>query len=587
MGLAYTIDSPIRVAQYGISSVISIIDDDLIEKMNAFYSEKFELPYQEITQKIQDYRAKRVTAYLNLVDNIVKVKFENFKTELAESKLALENFISMLPNKSEIKEGLQNLLDDGIAFKENIKNYLENNLKSGEIDVNIMTKVDKDNFENGVQLPTEFNDAHASLRGFANSSLSSSVVLSAGMNPRLYSYFESFEDFFPDENSFLKKKIILKVSDFRSAMIQGNFLAKKGLWVSEYRIESGLNCGGHAFATEGYLLGPIMEEFKTKKDQLIKSAHDLMVKALTIKEKFAPENPLELKITVQGGVGTSSEHDFLIDNYNVDAVGWGTPFLLVPEATSVDAATRELLMNAKEKDLYLSHISPLGIPFNTLKGTTNEFFKQKRIQDNKAGSSCPKKFLALSKEMGPEGICTASKKYQDVKLAELEATKDNYSEKTFENAKTKITEKSCLCVGLANASYLENDIKVKGQAQGVVICPGPNMAYFDQEVSLLEMTKHIYGNANVLSNNNRPNMFVKELKMYVDYLKNEIDTISQEVTANQIKKWNSFKSNLLEGIAYYQNLFTANTSENKKIQNALFFYKEDLTEFKIPELETA
>ena len=50
MGLAYTIDSPIRVAQYGISSVISIIDDDLIEKMNAFYSQKFELPYQEITQ---------------------------------------------------------------------------------------------------------------------------------------------------------------------------------------------------------------------------------------------------------------------------------------------------------------------------------------------------------------------------------------------------------------------------------------------------------------------------------------------------------------------------------------------------------
>jgi len=78
MGLAYTIDSPIRVANYGISSVISIIDDDLIEKMNAFYSEKFNLPYQEITQKIHDYRAERVTSYLNFVDKIVKEKFENF-----------------------------------------------------------------------------------------------------------------------------------------------------------------------------------------------------------------------------------------------------------------------------------------------------------------------------------------------------------------------------------------------------------------------------------------------------------------------------------------------------------------------------
>ena len=57
----------------------------------------------------------------------------------------------------------------------------------------------------------------------------------------------------------------------------------------------------------------------------------------------------------------------------------------------------------------------------SLKGTTNEFHKQKRIENDKAGSSCPKKYLALSKEFGAEGICTASKKYQDVKLQELEA----------------------------------------------------------------------------------------------------------------------------------------------------------------------
>ena len=124
MGLAYTIDSPIRVAQYGISSVVSIIDDDLIERMNAFYSEKFKIPYQEITEKIHDYRAERVTSYLNLMDTIVKDKFEKFKTELTESKQALENYISMLPNKSEIKKGLQDLIDDGIAFKDTIKNYL-------------------------------------------------------------------------------------------------------------------------------------------------------------------------------------------------------------------------------------------------------------------------------------------------------------------------------------------------------------------------------------------------------------------------------------------------------------------------------
>lgn len=590
MGLAYTIDSPIRVAQYGISSVISIADDELIEKMNTFYHQKFDIPYQEITQKMHDYRAERITSYLNLVDKIVKEKFENFKIELAESKLALESYIAMLPNKSEIKKGLQNLMEDGIAFKENIKSYLENNLSSGDIDVNIMTKLDKDNFIKDEQLPVAFNDAHAALRGFANSTLESSVVLSAGMNPRLYSYFENFPVFFPDANNNLKKKITLKVSDFRSAMIQGNFLAKKGLWVSEYRIESGLNCGGHAFATDGFLLGPILEEFKQKKDQLIQSAHDLMVKALGQKELHIPETPLDLKITVQGGVGTAEEHDFLLDQYNVDSVGWGSPFLLVPEATSVDKATRKLLMNAKEDDLYLSHISPLGIPFNTLRGTTNEMFKQKRIQDSKAGSSCPKKFLALNKDADGNAICTASKKYQDSKLQELEDKKDTVTAENYAKAKDSITEKSCLCVGLANASYLENDIKIKGQAQGVVICPGPNMAYFDQEVSLAKMVQHIYGNASVLRVTDRPNLFVKELKMYMDYFKNEIKEAATEITTPQIKKLQAFKNNMLDGIAYYENLFSdAHYFENgvKEIKKQLDNYKTELTKIEIPKLELA
>jgi hypothetical protein len=590
MGLAFTIDSPIRVAKYGISSVISIADDELIEKMRAFYSEKFDVPYQEITQKIHDYRAERITSYLNLVDKIVKEKFESFKTELAESKQALENFIAMLPNKSEIKKGLEHLMEDGIAFKENIKHYLEANLSPGDIDVNIMTKLDKDNFDKKEQLPVEFNDAHTALRGFANSNLTSSVVLSAGMNPRLFAYFENFSSFFPDLNNNLKKKIILKVSDFRSAMIQGNFLAKKGLWVSEYRIESGLNCGGHAFATDGFLLGPILEEFKHKKDQLIQSAHDLMVKALGQKEMHIPSTPLDLKITVQGGVGTAEEHDFMLDYYNVDSVGWGTPFLLVPEATSVDKDTRELLINAKEKDLYLSHISPLGVPFNTLRGTTNEMFKQKRIDDNKAGSSCPKKFLALSKEFGADGICTASKKFQDVKLDELEEIKETLSVETFKKMKFDITEKACLCVGLANASYLENDIKIMGQSQGVIICPGPNMAYFDKEVSLSEMVQHIYGNAIVMTDANRPNLFVKELKMYIDYLKNEISAVSNEVAASQVKKLKAFKSNLLEGIDFYQDFF-ANTNyfENSiaAIQIQLEYYTKELIGVEVPELVVA
>ena len=495
-------------------------------------------------------------------------------------------YIDILPNKSDLKKGLESLAEQKENFTENVWKFLETHLSPGSIDVNIMTKVDKDNFEKGEQLPVIFNDAHVSLRGYANSKLSSSIVLSAGMNPRLYSYFESFPDFFPNENGELKKKIILKVSDFRSAMIQGNFLAKKGLWVSEYRVESGLNCGGHAFATDGLLLGPIMEEFKQKKNDLIVSAHELMVNALTQKGIPCPTEPLEMKITVQGGVGTAEEHEFLLENYQVDSIGWGSPFLLVPEATSVDKDTRDLLKKAKENDFYLSNISPLGIPFNTIKGTTNEFFKQQKKLNNKAGSSCPKKYLALSKEFSPEGICTASRKYQTVKLNDLEGVKDEISTAEYDKRITKITEKSCLCVGLVNSSYLESEIPIKGEKQGVVVCPGPNLAYFDKGVSLNNMVKHIYGKVNVMPEQNRPNMFVNELKMYVDYLKNEIEEFSDSFTNAQTKKWKTFKNNLIEGVNYYETLFAETSFFKNNVEMVKFQladYKSKISGLEIPE----
>ncbi|MBZ9728658.1 hypothetical protein LB467_03080 [Salegentibacter sp. JZCK2] len=576
MGTAFTIDSPLRVAKYGISSVISIIDDELIDKMNAFYSKKYNLPYREIPKSNRDSRAERITSYLDMVHKIVQDKFEDFKKELSESKTALENYISMLPNHSEMKQGLQNFLNNGVDSEEKLNKYIEKNLSPGSIDVNIMAKIDKDNYIKNEQLPVEFNDAHAALRGFANSKLSSSVVLSAGLNPRLYSYFENFRDFFPDTNGNLKKKIILKVSDFRSASIQGNYLAKKGLWVSEYRIESGLNCGGHAFATDGYLLGPILEEFNQKKEELIQSAHELMSKALIQKEIPVPEKPFDLKITVQGGVGTSEEHNFLLEHYQVSSVGWGTPFLLVPEATSVDTETRRLLAKAREEDLYLSHISPLGIPFNTVKGTTNEALKLKRIAKNKSGSSCPKKFLALSKEYDEKGVCSASKKFQKLKLKELEDQKENHSRQALEKKKNKITEKACLCVGLGNASFLENDIRIKGQAQGVAICPGPNMAYFSKVISLSKMVQHIYGKVSVMEMSNRPNMFIKELKIYLEYFRNEIEEFVEEPNAKQKKKLEKFKTNLLEGISYYEDLFTKKTNFFKSGRTQLLCELEEL-----------
>jgi len=61
MGIGFTVDTPLKVSKYGIDSVISIVDDILLEKLWKMYSTKFNLPYKEITNKVEDFRAKRIT----------------------------------------------------------------------------------------------------------------------------------------------------------------------------------------------------------------------------------------------------------------------------------------------------------------------------------------------------------------------------------------------------------------------------------------------------------------------------------------------------------------------------------------------
>lgn len=579
MGLAYTIDTPIRVAQYGISSVVSVMDDELMDQLTQFYSQKFKLPYQSISTKIEDFRAKRITAYLNTLDTIVKRKLDDVKSNLLKSSQSINHFMAMLPSSSVLKQTLEKYVQ-GKLEESTMQDFLNTHLQSGDIDVNIMTKVDKVNFDKNQALPQEYNDAHAALRGFAKSTLNSSVVLSAGMNPKLFSYFESFKDFYPTKQGNFKKKITLKVSDYRSALIQGSYLAKKGLWVSEYRIESGLNCGGHAFATDGLLLGPILQEFKDRKEELQSITFELLVKALEQKSLDVPLQSLEVKLSAQGGVGTHKEHQLLLDYYNIDSVGWGSPFLLVAEATSLDSPTRELLQKATEKDLFLSNYSPLGVPFNTLRGVSNDYYKNQRIKQNKPGSSCPRKYLALDTTHNPKGLCTASYKYQKIALQELEQDKKDLSLMAYQNKKDAITQKACLCIGLSNPSLIEHNLPIKGQSQGVVICPGPNIAYFDKQVSLKQMIGHIYGTQNIIERKDRPNFFMKELGMYVDYYKEQILQLKNDNETGQLKKIYKATKNILQGIEYYKELIKQESdyfsTEIKNIEQDLVNYHKQI-----------
>jgi len=552
MGIGFTIDTPLKVAQYGMDSVISLVDDILLEKLRKMYSEKFEIPFKEISNKVDDFRAKRITSYLNLINDLAKEKFEALKNVSEEKSNEIKNYISLLPDYSILKKEFEKLTITSFNYSE-IKNWAKKNLTMGSIDVNIMTKVDKDNYKKDEKLSIEYNDAHAALRGFANSNLKSSMVLSAGMNPRLYTYMSQFDDFYPNKNGEIKKKIILKVSDYRSALIQGKFLAKKGLWVSEYRIESGLNCGGHAFATDGYLLGPVLEEFKEKRSELRDSIQNLLDQALVSQGKIVPKKPIDIQVTAQGGVGTEEEHDFLLDYYEVDSVGWGSPFLLVPEATTVDKETLDKLAIAKEEDLYLSDISPLGIPFNNLRGNTKDLEKETFIQKGRPGSACPKRFVALNKEFKEKGMCTASREYQFLKIKELD--KEELSTKEYQNKFSKIIKKTCTCVGLGTSALLAYNLDTRVEGQAVSVCPGPNMAYYSKVMSLKDITNHIYGRLNMISRTDRPNMFIKELNIYIDFLKNKLEETAGALDNKQEKYFSNFSANLNEGISYYHKLF--------------------------------
>ena len=558
MGIGFTIDTPIKVAHLGIDSVISLVDDILIEKLRKMYATNFNQSYQEITENSEDFRAKRISSYLNLVQEIAQHKFKELKDISNGVSESLKQYFDFYPETSSLKQQFNALISKHYDRSE-LKNFLDENLKMGSIDVNIMTKVDKENIYKKEKLPTIYNDAHAALRGYANSELVSSVIFSAGMNPRLYSYLEEFEDFYPDENGMIKKKIVLKVSDYRSALIQGKFLAKKGLWVSEYRIESGLNCGGHAFATDGYLLGPILAQFRDQREEFIAETAAVLSKALTLKNRQVPEVSLPVKFTAQGGVGTAAEHDFLRNHYKLDSIGWGSPFLLVPEATTVDDETLEKISKAKESDLYLSNISPLGVPFHNLKGNTKDLEKAALIAKNRPGSSCPKKYVALNKEFTDAGVCTASRQYQHLRITAL--IKENLTPEIYQKEYNKIIEKSCTCVGLGTSALIKYNLDTKTEGEGVSICPGPNLAYFSKVINLKEMIGHIYGERNVMERMDRPNIFVKELGIYVEYLQNKIEEAGNILDTKQHKYLSLFAKNLKEGIGYYKNLFQSNMPE--------------------------
>jgi hypothetical protein len=549
MGTGHSIDTPIRVAHFGIDSVVSIVDDLLVERIRKHYAAEYGLPFAQIARNAFDGRARRITAYLDTVHTIVQQRFEEVKqSSFAEADSLKNKYFAMLPEVSPVKTLWQTMKQETDHLKRSmLENKLTAAMKPGSIDVNVMTKLDHlANDESGKPLSSEFSDACAAIRGFAESVVESAVILSAGFNPRVYGYMSNFPQFYRDTTGHIKKKIILKVSDFRSALIQGKFLAKYGLEIAEFRIESGLNCGGHAFYSDGKLLPAILEEFREKKEQLAAQFRPMIAAFYEKQGREFPATEADMtpKITIQGGIGTHGETRRLLEDYKTDATGWGSPFLVVPEATCIDDATLQQLVAAGEEDLFLSNVSPLGVPFNNMRRTGSEFWHKERVEKGKPGSQCPKGFLKTNTEFTDNPICTASNQYQLLKIATIRDSEATEAEK--QASIDAVLDKACLCDHLGNGSLIKLGI-IKDHRGAQAICPGPNLAWFKGPYSLAEMIDHIYGRGDSLVPPHRPHMFAKEIDMNVEYLE-RIMAQSDLSDPKTLKYLNGVRKNMEEGL---------------------------------------
>ena len=130
-----------------------------------------------------------------------------------------------------------------------------------------------------------------------------------------------------------------------------------------------------------------------------------------------------------------------------------------------------------------------------------------------------------------------------------------------------------------------NEMERKLEKDGVSICPGPNLAYYSKTATLKDMTNHIYGKSSVMQRTDRPNMFIKELGLYVDFLQNKLDASLDFMDKKQERYFGKFIKNMDEGVAYYQDLFNKKkesfNSSKDIILNELTNYSNKLAKIKI------
>jgi len=193
------------------------------------------------------------------------------------------------------------------------------------------------------------------------------------------------------------------------------------------------------------------------------------------------------------------------------------------------------------------------IPFYSLKGNTRDAEKERRIEEGLPGTACPRKYLALNQEFSEAGLCPASFEYQHYKIQRLEEM--NLPAEEYRQQYDAITEKSCICAGLGTPALKALGMDTSVEGPGESVCPSPSIAWFNRTFSLKEMMDHIYGRTSLFDKEQRLNVFLSELHIYVSHLKKEAEETKYSCSRKHLRTLQSFCDNMKEGIRYYSDLF--------------------------------
>jgi predicted PolB exonuclease-like 3'-5' exonuclease len=102
------------------------------------------------------------------------------------------------------------------------------------------------------------------------------------------------------------------------------------------------------------------------------------------------------------------------------------------------------------------------------------------------------------------------------------------------------------------------------------------------------MVGHIYGRLQLLCDTYRPNMFINELRLYIDYMKSELQKRLETWNVKEQKYFDSFRKNLGDGIAHYKELIPQLIDESERyremMHQELLALEQELIELVIPSI---